>query len=203
MQKIRAFLGVAISSSMRDELSEWQENIRRNLPSINWVRPDSIHLTLNFLGSIDPPRVDEISAALTPLVGQKKSFVCGVRGIGAFPNAHIPRVLWVGVAEGKADLQHLVLDLDEALELVGFSREGTAFRPHLTLARIKTDRENAGSTLRRLGVFQDARDFGTLSVDRITLFQSRNSRTGTVYETLSTMPLLGQDPGEGQRRTPT
>jgi 2'-5' RNA ligase len=83
-----------------------------------------------------------------------------------------------------------VLDLDGALESLGFSTDEEAFQPHLTLARIKADRENAGTILQTFQIFEEAREFGTLSVDRITLFQSRSSRSGAIYETLATMPLL-------------
>lgn len=122
--------------------------LRSEVPELGWVADGRLHLTLKFLGEQPPERVDAIRAALDGVALRHKTFAMHVGGaVGAFPNFRRPRVVWMGVnADPRLELLHH--DVEVACEGLGFELEGRAFRPHLTLARVK-DRV-APEVLRRL-----------------------------------------------------
>jgi 2'-5' RNA ligase len=130
------------------------------------VSPESIHLTLRFLGEITPARVEEAADALIGL--SWKPFEVHARSIGFFPGARSPRVIWVGL--NASSLEELVQEIDARMERLGFDRERRAFRPHLTLARARDTR--FGSELTRAAERFKDQEFGSFLADRMVLFES-------------------------------
>jgi len=104
----------------------------------SWVRPGNIHLTLKFLGDIEPNQVpgirDKITVALAPLA----PFEVSLDRVGVFPDLKRPRVLWVGLKDEQGTLKTLWSGIEQALESAGFPVDPRPFSPHLTLARIKS-----------------------------------------------------------------
>src|ERR1035437_1659053 len=100
-----------------------------------WVRVDDLHLTLRFLGATPDEQQAYIAAALATAAAETAPFRVVLSGGGAFPSAHAPRVLWIGIAEGSDDLTGLVQHLNRELGPLGFPAETRPFTPHLTLAR--------------------------------------------------------------------
>jgi 2'-5' RNA ligase len=191
MKKVRAFLGVSISSALRHRLAALQIDLESKLPGVSWVRPESIHLTLKFLGAIDASRVSALTTAIDPVVRPREPFVCRVEGLGTFPEGESPRVLWVGVRDERGELEELRNDLEEQLTSLGFSREDQAFRPHLTLARIRRNHLEFGKMLSEIGRSEVLDDHGELEVERVQLFQSEREESGMLYRALSGIPLSG------------
>lgn len=155
---------------------------------VNWTRPESIHLTLKFLGEIDPLRVAEISAGLEGAAKSHPRFIVSAGGVGAFPNLKAPRVIWVGI-DGGPELKGLHADIDGRLGDIGFERDGREFTPHLTLCRVKSmaDSRALGGLASGLKV-EKMLDFEAGS---FILFESRLNPKGAVYTALKTFPLMG------------
>lgn len=199
---IRAFVAVALDADARKALARAQEQARdrtmRELSGsapgarIQWVRPDSIHLTLKFLGEIADTRVEEIRSALAPTIQAQARFSVEVGGFGVFPNLRAPRVLWVGVS-GQGDraitLARLAADVDAGLDALGFPREAKPFSPHLTLARIKERSREVGKALAESGLMAQAERVGSLKVDAVALIRSELKPSGAVYTPLWEVPL--------------
>ncbi len=176
---IRAFLAVELSCEIRQHISSFQQQLKETLPPLNWVRPESIHLTLKFLGSVELSCIPQLLSVLKPIADKTDKFSLDVQGMGVFPNRQHPRVIWVGVLGQTQRLQRLVLDVAAALEPLGFPLEAKAYHPHLTLARIKCEN----------GVLESDHHLGTLTVDRFILFQSDLNPSGACYMPLAAVLL--------------
>lgn len=120
-----------------------QEGLDRGWKEVSWVRPASIHLTLKFLGEVDPSKIDAIGEELKKAAEGIGPFTVSVEGVGGFPNLKTPRVIWVGIREGP-ELSKLHGNIDERLSLLGFEKDDRPFQPHLTLCRIRSLAEAKG-----------------------------------------------------------
>jgi 2'-5' RNA ligase len=175
---MRVFIAVEIPDEVRKALGDVQRALRPLTNSARWVVPESIHITLKFLGEVQDKRVEDIDAGLTGL--SWKPFVVSVRGVGFFPGTRSPRVFWAGME--APTMQGLAEQLDTRLERLGFEKEKRAFRPHITLARAKDTRIDS-SLVSAAGKYEEY-DFGAFAVDRVFLFKSTLKPSGAVYEKL-------------------
>ena len=188
---IRVFLAVELSSDVRKKLSVLQHQLKKTLPPINWVPQENIHLTLKFLGYVDPSRISQLLLTLEPVGKKQDAFCLDVHGLGVFPHVKHPRIFWVGIAGTTQVLQKLVLEIEAALEPLNFPVEEKSYHPHLTMARIKRENGLVGSALVEKGILEGKQHFGTLTVDRFTLFQSDLDSSGATYTPLGTVWLSG------------
>jgi len=152
-----------------------------------WVNPANMHLTLKFLGDVEPERIAAISAAAGEAIGRFAPFSVRLSGAGAFPSVSRPRVVWVGVGDGAAELGRLAAAVDEALGGIGCERERRRFSAHLTLGRRRSGKnlDELSETLAR------HRDYAgpAIPVSRVVLFSSVLRPTGPIYTPLSTFEL--------------
>lgn len=192
---IRVFLAIELSSDVRKKLSELQQQLRKTLPPINWVRPESIHLTLKFLGYVEPSIISQLLSVLKPIGKKQHVFSIDVHGLGVFPQVKHPRIFWIGLTGNTQALQELVLEIEAALEPLGFPPEEKAYHPHLTLARIKRENATVGSALLENQVLEKDQHLGTLTIDRFTLIQSDLDSSGARYTSLWTVPFSEIPPG--------
>jgi 2'-5' RNA ligase len=204
---IRTFLAVELPEGLKKSVARVQDQVRaetaKSVPSgvrIQWVRPDSMHLTLKFLGEIEEARVESIRQALAPPMAAFPRFSVEVGGLGVFPDLRMPRVLWVGLSETMAgELGHqpglvsLVEEVEKAMERLGVPRETRQFHPHLTLARLKERTREVGRSLSASGLLTRASAMGTLPVHAIVLMKSELRPSGAVYAKLWEVPLANAE----------
>jgi len=186
---LRVFLAVELSPILSQKVAELQQELRGTLPTINWVRPESIHLTLKFLGYVAPVMVEQLLTAIEPIWKRQASITLEIQGLGVFPHIRCPRILWIGCTGDRHSLLNLVSQIEGALEPLGFPLEEKAYHPHLTLARIKHDNSKVGGVLAHSGLLEQPWNLGPLHIDRITLFRSDLSPNGAEYTSLWTVPL--------------
>lgn len=158
---------------------------------MKWAEPENIHLTVKFLGEITPEQLSEVTGILTECCKGVKPFAITLKGVGAFPSASRPQVVWVGAeptdAESADALKRLADGLEEWLETIGIPREARAFKPHLTLGRIKGPK---GSDRLATAIGEMAgRLFGEMLVEDVVLIQSRLSPGGPTYTPLQRVVL--------------
>lgn len=178
MHKIRLFVAIDIPDDARTALTEVEEELRRVSPPAKWVRPEGLHLTLKFLGYVDPERLPDLTAALTGAVSDFGRFAYRLESVGAFPSVRRGRVVWAGVGEGAADCVRLAELVDEAFKPLGFEPEKRAFTPHITLARYKVPARLDDAALTAAARLLPDK---TLAADRVTLFESRLKPSGATY----------------------
>ena len=184
---MRTFIAVELDEAIRERLAAAQERLRGAGPKVKWVRPERMHLTLKFLGEIDPETVDAVADAMVAAVEGVAPFEFAVAGIGAFPPRGAPRVVWAGVDDAAGGLTRLHKGLERELRKLGFPREKRAFRPHLTLGRVK---ERRGSERLRAQMAADAgAAFGLQRVEELVLFESVLSPQGPTYTAQRRQPL--------------
>jgi 2'-5' RNA ligase len=180
---MRVFIAVDVPNEIRQALGDVQRALRPLSSSAKWVAPESIHITLRFLGEVPDKRIDDINAELTGLTW--KPFTVTVRSVGFFPGTRSPRVLWAGME--APTMEGLAEQLDARMERLGFEKEKRAFRPHITLARAKNTRID--SALVSAAAKYEEHDFGSFAVDRVFLFKSTLKPSGAVYEKLNEFVL--------------
>lgn len=177
MTTIRAFIAVHLPGSVRDTLAETARALAGRVPpgAVRWVRPEHMHLTLVFLGDTPTAKLTAVQQAMDAATGSVAPFTLYTTGIGCFPNARRPRVIWVRLSGEEERLVELKRGLDAALAPLGWPPEEKPFRAHLTLGRVKDEQAARGA------------DWTTdvphlpVPVDAIHLIESRLTSSGPVY----------------------
>ena len=186
--KLRLFVACELSDEVLNALSQLQDGLRRaGAEQLRWVRPEGIHLTLKFLGDVEPARVDDLIESLGEAI-QPFTLRLLASILGSFGGRH-PRVVWVGLTGQTQELADLANTVERALEPAGIPAERRPFAPHLTLARVR-DRANARERERLadlLGGYQTPA-LPDLSLSRVALIQSVLSRGGATYQTITKFP---------------
>jgi 2'-5' RNA ligase len=191
---IRVFVAVELSSEVREKISALQQQLNTTLPPMNWVRPESIHLTLKFLGSVEPSRISQLLSVLEPIGKRQNKFSVDVQDLGVFPHVKHPRIFWVGVTGKTHASQELVLEIEAVLEPLGFPLEVKPYHPHLTLAGMTRENAIVGSALVKNGILPSDHQLGTLPIDRFLLFQSDLDSFGATYTPLGSVQFSGSSP---------
>lgn len=193
---MRTFVALPLSVALHSELARVQRDLQRSCPGsvVRWVKADSIHLTLFFLGDVLASRLVDIGRVLTPVAEAAAPLKFTVGGSGAFPSLNRPNVIWVGVHDSLGSLAALHSAVNRALASLGFQPEDRAFRPHLTLGRV--NRNAASDAVRRMGEVVGRLPLGQLSEEtpgELVLFRSELKSTGAEYTRLQVFPL-GKQP---------
>jgi len=185
---MRIFLAIALPPEVAGNIAAIQRRLKKTLQGdVRWVRPEGIHLTLKFFGEATPEEAAKLAAVVAGPAGAAAPFVLEVRGLGAFPDAHRPRVIWLGIAGETGALLSLQRDLERALAGAGFPREERPFRAHLTLGRVKVPPGVVG--LARAVAAEEGAGAGRIPVGEVALFKSELTPRGAVYTRLAAFPL--------------
>ena len=187
---IRSFLAIELPKTILKRIEEVQEDLRLSRADVRWVSPGKIHLSLKFFGNIDESKIESIVQAIERPVSVTPPFSLKVRGLGAFPYPKNPRVIWMGLAEGREDLTSFQRQVEEELEKIGFERENRPFQPHLTLGRSNSSRGRD----ELIGMMEKYREgeFGEVPVEKVVLFKSDLRPSGPIYTALRELKLGGQ-----------
>lgn len=199
---IRAFLAVELSEGLRARVSQVQRDLKQRLDReasprvrISWVRPESIHLTIKFLGDIDESLVEPLGRAIESVVKAHQPIHIPIERLGAFPHLVQPKIVWIGAPEQweRGEEAQRLAALHQAIETccdtLGFAPDARPLSPHLTLARIKEGGGYVGKALVESGVMARPLSLGSLDVGPVVLMQSDLRPTGSVYTKLWEVPL--------------
>ncbi len=194
---MRLFVALDIDDAIRERIVRFVEGVRNFAPDARWVRPESLHVTLKFIGEQPDPAVDKIKRELAGVAGETSEI--HFRGYGFFPTLKSARVFWIGMESGRW-LAQLAAMVDEKTASLGIPKEDRPFNPHLTLARAgggsgsprwhKGDRAN-----RTFQILQDrlaalpTPDFGSMTPHEFFLYQSQLSPKGSKYTKLRRFEL--------------
>jgi 2'-5' RNA ligase len=185
---IRAFLAIDPPEEVLGEIGRIQERLQRMIRGeVRWVRPEAIHLTLKFFGDIPEATVADIAAVAGASAAGEAPFSFAIGGAGVFPDQRRPRVLWLGIDGDVPRLVRFQQELEGGLGKIGFPAEERPFRPHLTLARIKSSRGLTG--LERALEKGEGYAAGQFTAAGIGLIRSELTPRGAVYTKLKWFPF--------------
>ena len=191
---MRIFVALDIDDVIRDRISRFMEGLHGFAPDARWVRAESLHVTLKFVGEKPPEFVEKIKQALSSVHAETTDIT--FRGCGFFPGPKTARVFWIAL-ESEPQLAILAKAVDETLFALGIPREEHAFSPHLTLARAG-GRSARGQKRRETTDFQRLQeklaaltisDFGTMRPREFFLYQSQPQRGGSRYTKIAAFPM--------------
>jgi 2'-5' RNA ligase len=194
---MRLFIALDIDDAIRERISRFVEGVQGFAPDARWVKPESLHVMLKFIGEQPDLAVEQIKQALRRARGLTMQI--HFRGYGFFPTAKFARVFWIGMEAGP-ELASLAATIDENMALLNIPKEDRAFSPHLTLAR---GSGGSGSPRRHKEdgpnrTFQHLQEkltalpvpeFGTMTTREFFLYQSQLSPKGSKYTKLERFEL--------------
>ena len=188
--KLRLFIAIELPSNIIDGLRNVQEELKDKSNKPSWAKPENIHLTLKFLGDTETGKIESMVNILEGIAGKSFGFEISVKGVGTFPAAGNPRVIWVGIEENK-DMLQLYNNIEEGLATLGFEKERRDFKPHLTLGRIKflNDRAGLKRGLEKVAGLNLAR----FAVAGFALFKSTLTPEGAIHTRLKEYTLQTTD----------
>jgi 2'-5' RNA ligase len=194
---MRLFIALDLDDSIREKITRFMDGVPAFAPDARWVRPESLHVTLKFIGQWPDERLAELRDSLQSI--RADGFEVGFGDYGFFPTAKAPRVFWIGIHSGP-QLASLAATIDTKLSSLGIAPEEHAFSPHLTLARrsggsgsprkSKDDHPRQSfSRLQEKLAAMSKLDFGAMTARQFFLYQSELSPIGSRYTKLSAFPL--------------
>ncbi len=190
---MRLFVAVDLDESARRGVAVAIGRLRQECEQISldfayalrWRTPDTLHLTVHFLGEVDVGRLPALRAVLAPPV-RVAPFDIEFGGLGVFPTGGQPRVLRFSVTSGTAGLAAVHAELGNRLESIGFQLETRPYTPHLTLARLKAP---VSVDIGTLVATRSIDPIGTCRVDYVTLYRSQLAPAHWVYGAVQRIPL--------------
>jgi 2'-5' RNA ligase len=186
---VRLFLALNLPAAVRDAVHAAYAPLREVAPAAAWTAPDKLHLTVKFVGEQPREMADALAAAATRVAAGHAPVVLELAHFGAFPNRRRPRVLWLGVrADPRLELLHH--DVELACAELGLPVDGRAFRPHVTLGRVRP----AGPPVDPRALAHAARAVHfreEVTVETLDLMLSEPAHGGTRYTPLARAPLAG------------
>ena len=191
MEQVRSFIAIELPDEVKLGLVKLQAQLKLGKqPSVKWVDPNSIHLTLKFLGNVPVDRIGNITGAMEKAAQGISPFHLEVKDLGVFPNLRRVQVVWVGISGQVERLSQLQQRIESNLAPLGFAPESRPFTPHLTLARVR-DQASPDERQRFGQLIANARFEAafTLEVESISLMRSQLTREGAIYSQISSVGL--------------
>ncbi|RLG17327.1 RNA 2',3'-cyclic phosphodiesterase [Nanoarchaeota archaeon] len=161
---MRCFLAIELPEHVKDQIEEFKKWVRGR---VKFVEKKNLHLTLRFLGDVDP---NQVMKALEDV--EFKPFTAKLEGIGFFPNERFIRVIWIGVGKGSEEIEKLHEEIERRLG------RDERFVPHVTIARAKG----------RVEVLKREFSSDEFEVSSFSLFRSTLTPKGPIYEVIASFP---------------
>jgi 2'-5' RNA ligase len=178
---IRSFLSFDIEDqTILKRLTKAQAMLANTGANLRLVNPQNIHLTVRFLGDINPSMVDVIHEEMKQI--SFTPFTVELEGLGTFPKPNYPRVIWVGIRKGVKEVKKVFEQLEPRLRGLGFKPDTKGFTPHLTIARVRTGRNKVRLT-ERVRELEDYK-VGIVKAKCLRLKKSDLTPRGPIYTNL-------------------
>jgi 2'-5' RNA ligase len=196
MARIRTFIAIELSKSIREQLVDLQATLGRAALDVKWVEPEDLHVTLLFLGEVEDRDLPAVCRAVQEAVAVQPAFPMTIERVGCFPNPRRPRILWAGVGSGMQEVV-AVHDAIETplLDLGCYRREDRKYTPHVTLGRNRS--EGPADALRKALAQQAGWKGGEETVGEVQIMASDfdgHVKSGDVVSRGPKYTVLGRAP---------
>jgi len=184
---MRLFIAVNLEEELKKRIVPLEEELKKTGADVKWVEVKNLHLTLKFLGEVEEKKVTQIEQIITSTLVNFPSFEMRLSGFGVFPNLNYPRVVWIGIEEGKEQLKVLSEKVESSLIPLGFPKEKRPFTAHLTVGRVRS----AKNKNQLISIIEEKKniEIGKQRVEKIYLMQSFLKPTGPIYVPLKEWEL--------------
>jgi len=192
MDSIRSFIAIELPDELRVELGKLQNSLISSQQNwVKWVKPDSIHLTLKFLGDISAGQIKEITQAIEDAASDIPPFTLKIRDWGVFPNLKRVQVIWVGLEGDLERLINLQKRIEENMDILGYPAEERDFTPHLTLGRVRFQ-PPLPDLQKFTRVITETKFESTIKIDvnAVHLMKSQLTPQGAIYSKLNSVNLI-------------
>lgn len=190
---MRVFICFDLNVRTVSNLVLLQEELREPIAEIGgkvrWTLPENIHVTLRFLGETDDDMVFQIRSKLRGVAKTHPMVETESVGTGAFPNAKVPRIIWVGTGKGCDEIITLQEDIETSLEQLGIQKDNRSFKPHVTIGRLKTGKQKVN--IEPILLPHTDKQFGVSLVKDFALYRSVLHPRGAIYQVIERFPLIG------------
>lgn len=183
---MRVFVALEVPEETKRKLRELVAALGGACRGARWVHTEGMHVTLKFVGETSPERVEQIKVELGR-IRARAAVEMSFRTVGFFPNDRHPRVFWAGI-EASPNLGELAAAIERAFEALGIPPETRPFKPHLTLARFKS--EDGLTQLRKRLAELAPFEFGATHATELHLYQSTLKSSGAVYTCLASYSFV-------------
>ena len=185
MSEIRAFIALRSSQVLKKKLAAVQSELISENADVKWDLPEKFHITLKFLGNCKPEVLAQLTTDLRSSLQDIHSFEIVYRAIGCFPTITHPKVVWVG-ADKNQSLDQLQAKVEEACTKLGFTKEDRQFHPHITLGRVKGNRNIHRLTEKLKSITLEPLQ---AQCSEVLLMRSELKPTGSIYTLLNSIPF--------------
>ncbi len=189
MEDIRAFVAIELPGEARSKLAEIQTKLKAAKFNAKWVAPESIHLTLKFLGGVTQGTADSVVEVMKEAAIIAQPFQLEVSGLGVFPNARRVQIIWAGLTGEVDKLLDLQKEIDSGLSRLGFAPEARPFTAHLTIARMRDEASLAERAVANRQVEATKFEAASLRVESISLMRSQLRPHGPIYTRIGSVLL--------------
>jgi RNA 2',3'-cyclic 3'-phosphodiesterase len=179
----RLFIALELPLDLLRIVEKTQSDLKRTIPpnAAKWVSPSGIHLTLKFLGDVPIRQINPIITAIQDAVRGQSAFYLSIEGLGCFPNAKNPRVLWLGLTGNVRQLATLQSSIEAHIAPMGYPTEERGFHPHLTLARAAREARREEVAALGRAAEHGIGALGSWRVDAVSLMRSQLRPEGALY----------------------
>ena len=185
--RIRTFIAVTASPAIRQAALKLTSLLGPVTSDVKWVAPENLHWTLQFLGEVEQLEIHSVCNAVLAAALEVDPFDLEARGAGAFPAPDRPRTLWIGAGTGAQAMVALHDTIQRKLTRLGYRSEQRRFVPHITLGRVGRDSPPRPLVRELAGLAEY--EAGSMLVDEVTVFASKLTSDGPIYEVLARAPL--------------
>jgi 2'-5' RNA ligase len=198
---MRLFIALELPPEARSAAGEVARQLKSSGAEVKWVKPESMHLTLKFLGETPDGRAPEIAGALAGAVEGKPGLELAIKGCGAFPGDNKPQVVWLGLEGQVEGLKDLAAAIEGEMDLIGFPPERRSFKAHLTLGRLRRGPKRgrrggrggkpADSPVLLARAIAGLKEYQgpAFRADKVVLIKSTLTPAGPIYEPLAEFKL--------------
>jgi len=190
-ERFRLFVAIPVPDPVRDKMLTVQRELQSLAPhgAVRWTKPEQFHLTLRFLGDVSSERVEDLRESVRAVCAGVPVLSLCACGVGFFPNARSPRVVWIGIGDHENRLMDLQRKIESAIRPFTQEPGGEHFAGHVTLGRFKqVNQLRINELTGRVEAMKD-RMFGEWIAHEIEIVRSELSATGPRYNPLATIRL--------------
>jgi 2'-5' RNA ligase len=186
--RVRTFVAVDLNAAVRRQAQLLIHELAARTTAVKWVSAEQLHVTVKFLGDVDDTELYEVCRAVDRAVSKLKPFEVICRGVGAFPHAHRPRTLWLGLEDPAHRMAQLQQQVEAEFASLGFPRDVRPFHAHVTIGRVEVRHRRWGQLTDELDQYAE-RELGSFPVNQCTVYTSELTPTGPIYTAIGHLQL--------------